>query len=88
MAVLKRFPLGEIVIAVGASALGIDFTSYLERHQSGDWGDLSEENAEINDLCIDKNFPLVSMYSVNQKSFLIVTEWDRSVTTICTPDEY
>ena len=88
MAARKLFPLGQVVIALGATALGIDFAPYLERHQSGDWGDLSEENAEINNLCVDRNFPIVSVYLVNQRSFLIVTESDRSVTTVCTPDEY
>jgi hypothetical protein len=88
MAALTLFPLGEIVITPGATALEIDFKPYLKRHQTGDWGDISRENAEINDLCVNQKFPLASLYVVDKNCFLIVTEQDRSVTTVCLPAEF
>ena len=88
MAALTLFPLGEVVITPGAVALEIDFKPYLKRHQSGDWGNISKEHAEINDLCVNLEYPLASLYAVDTKCFLIVTEQDRSTTTVCLPSEF
>lgn len=66
----------------------------LERHQLGDWGDLEEEDKESNEEALIHNDRLFSCYLVpegikaNGSKIYIITEYDRSVTTILYPSEY
>ncbi|MDY0236631.1 MAG: hypothetical protein RBR71_11405 [Gudongella sp.] len=66
----------------------------LERHKMCDWGDLSDDDREVNDAAVDldmKGKPsdrIMSAYDVGENRIWIVTEWDRSVTTILFPEEY
>lgn len=60
----------------------------IQRHASGDWGDLCEEDKQMNDLALFDNGRLLSAYDTNQGKIWIITEWDRSVTTILFPNEY
>ena len=63
----------------------------LYRHARGDWGDCCEEDRQANDDALDAGDPgrLLSVY-VHQDwgKIWIITEWDRSVTTILRPEEY
>jgi hypothetical protein len=86
-----KFPLGTVVMTHGVSALGIDadITSYLERHTSCDWGDLDAEDAKQNEFALTNKQRLMSVYSHSSEvTIWIITEWDRSVTTILLPEEY
>ena len=58
------------------------------RHFSGDWGDVCEEDRKVNEDGIDNNQRLMSVYHVGGEKIWLITEWDRSVTTILLPDEY
>jgi hypothetical protein len=86
-----KFKLDQIVITSGASeALSSkDIQVALVRHVTGDWGDLDEEDKKSNDQAlIDGNRLLSSYKGENGTKFWIITEWDRSVTTILLPSEY
>jgi len=61
----------------------------LARHLSGDWGDVCEEDWKLNDEAMEVGNRLLSSYrSPDGVKFWIITEWDRSVTTILLPDDY
>lgn len=84
-----RFPLGELVATPGAIALGIDLKPYLHRHHCGDWGDLCEEDKEANEEALDLGLRILSCYQVGGgRRIYIITEADRSVTTVLLPEEY
>jgi hypothetical protein len=59
------------------------------RHASGDWGDLCEEDKAHNDYAIENGERVFSSYNYNEGTKIwIITEWDRSATTILFPEEY
>ena len=61
----------------------------LKRHLKGDWGDLHEDDKEANDLALESGDRLLSAYeSKSGETFWIITEADRSVTTVLMPDDY
>lgn len=66
-----------------------ELTSALSRHLDGDWGDLSESDARLNDEAITGGGRIFSAYiSSNGVKFWIITEADRSCTTVLLPNEY
>lgn len=61
----------------------------LGRHQSGDWGDLSAEDIKENEFSVKEGFRLLSAYKLETGvKVWVITEADRSVTTILLPSEY
>ena len=60
----------------------------LGRHESGDWGDVCEEDRLANDSARLHEERLLSSYTVDGRELWVVTEADRSVTTILFPEEY
>ncbi len=86
-----RFPLGRIVItrnAAGKLTNG-DVMKALARHARGDWGDLDDHDREENELSLDRGFRLFSAYRARDGTkFWIITEADRSVTTLLMPEDY
>ena len=88
---LKRFPLGRVVITPGAlAALMPDAAATgLKRHAAGDWGDVAKADQGLNDEALRVGERLLSVYAdCKGTKFWIITEWDRSVTTVLLPDEY
>jgi hypothetical protein len=88
-----RFSLGRIVATPGAlqalEEAGQDPSEFLIRHQAGDWGELCEEDRQENELSLREGFRLLSVYRTRCGVKLwIITEADRSVTTILLPQEY
>lgn len=84
-----RFPLGKIYATPGALALDVDLARYLRRHHCGDWGDeLCDEDKEANEHSLKDGTRLLSRFSTPGGSIYIITEWDRSMTTILLPSEY
>lgn len=88
---VQTVPLGNVVIT--PNALGLltpaDIQLGLQRHQSGDWGDLGEDDRKENDNALDNGTRLLSSYrSGSGVTFWIITEADRSVTTLLLPDDY
>ena len=82
------FDLGQIVATPGALALGIDFSSYLGLHQRGHWGDICQEDWQENDLNVKKGFRILSVYETGKGRIWIITERNRSLTSILLPSEY
>jgi len=60
----------------------------LKRHANCDWGELSAEDKRENDLSLDKHFETVIFVSTWRLADMIISEADRSVTTILFPEEY
>lgn len=87
----KRFELGQTVTTPGA-LVGIPMAEILQglmRHSQGDWGDIGPEDRQENELALVEGFRLFSVYqSANGRKFWIITEADRSVTTVLLPEEY
>lgn len=85
------FPLGQTVITPNAAASveHADVLAALRRHASGDWGELGEEDRAANDRALVEGTRLLSAYRArNGTRFWIITEADRSVTTILLPEDY
>ncbi len=98
---MALFRTGEIVTTNGiARAMMLDqgfheaVRECLDRHCSGDWGDACEETKQQNDEALEaeRNGKLIdslfSVYDIDGTEIFIITEIDRSVTTILFPDEY
>ncbi len=90
----QLFALGQTVATPGAlaalEASGETFFPYMTRHVTGDWGDLSPGDAKQNDEAVRTGEDRVfSAYRLkNGTKIWIITEWDRSVTTILLPEDY
>ena len=87
------FELGQIVATPGALAAlkkaGQQPGEFLTRHVSREWGDLDEEDRKENEYSLEHGFRLLSAYRTNAGDRLwIITESDRSATTILLPEEY
>ena len=90
---LPKFPLGQIVATPGAlKALAVNSQEpleFLRRHIVGDWGELDENDRAENELSLQQGFRLLSAYRLKDGTRLwIITEADRSVTTLLLPSEY
>lgn len=86
------FPLGRVVATPGAlNALvmaGQDPGELLNRHQSGDWGDVSSEDATENRRSVRQGWRILSSYQVDSRQIWIITEADRSSTCLLLPEDY
>jgi hypothetical protein len=89
---MKPLPLGRVVATPGALEVlveaGEDPLCYLARHASGDWGELDEGDRRENEQSLKHGWRILSSYPVGEKIIWIITEADRSVTTILLPEEY
>ena len=85
-----KFPLGHLVITTNAQAqLGPDDVQRaITRHVSGDWGDVCPDDACANDQALEYGDRLLSVYGEGERTFWIITEADRSVTTVLMPEDY
>jgi hypothetical protein len=88
------FTLGQVVATPGAlkeiEASGDSLSSYLSRHQSGDWGDIDAHDRKENQLSLEQGLRLLSVYtlSITGGKIGIFTEADRSSTCILLPEQY
>ena len=88
-----KFLLGRLLATPGAlkalKEAGQEATEFLSRHQHGDWGELDDEDKKENDLSILNNWRILSAYTLKTGTRIwIITEADRSATTILLPEEY
>lgn len=85
-----RFPYGRIAATrrVIDEMDGLTISRLLTRHLHCDWGDLCDEDWNRNDHAVKNGERLLSSYQVGAEKVFIITEWDRSVTTILFADEY
>ena len=86
------FALGKTVATPNAiatlSAAHIGTDQLLERHIMGDYGDLCEEDRKQNRVAIKHGFRVMSSYQVDDQTVWVITEADRSSTTILLPGDY
>lgn len=85
------FPLGQVVATPDALKLVPPevLLQWLHRHQAGDWGDVGPEDRAANDRALTDGDRLLSAYLTDGGTKVwIITEWDRSVTTVLLPEEY
>ncbi|MFZ4394589.1 MAG: hypothetical protein ACOYOU_03065 [Kiritimatiellia bacterium] len=90
---IKPFPLGQLVATPGAldaiSRAGQSPLEILLRHAANDWGEVGNEDWQANDEALGNGERLLSAYTLaNGEKIWIITEHDRSVTTVLLPDEY
>ena len=88
-----RFNLGRLLATPGALAAmersGQGPMDFLSRHARGDWGEVGAEDWKANDRSLTDGTRLLSAYLTSQGEKLwVITEADRSATTILLPDEY
>jgi hypothetical protein len=89
----SRFSLGHIVATPGAlralEEAGERPATFVDRHISGDWGELDDFDRLENEISLAEGNRLLSSYSLSTGAKLwIITEADRSVTTLLLPSEY
>lgn len=87
------FPLGRVLSTPGAltacEEADVDPRAYLDRHVTGDWGDLGEEDKAANDEAVLSGARILSAYTLfTNERLWIITEADRASTTLLTPLEY
>jgi hypothetical protein len=88
-----RFELGRVVATPGAlraleraEQLPAEF---LDRHVNGDWGDVPDEDKQENEFSVEHGFRIVSAYTTSaSEKIWVITEADRSYTTLLLPSEY
>jgi hypothetical protein len=86
-----KFQPGAIVATLGALQIATNdqIHELLTRHLSGDWGDLDKEDAKANEHALRHDLRILSSYKLpDDRKLWIITEADRSATTVLTPDEY
>jgi hypothetical protein len=89
----RKFPLGQLVATPGAAEAFMrnnqEPTEFLRRHWRGDWGELDQEDVEENAFSLTHGLRLLSAYKLKDETRIwIITEADRSATTILLPSEY
>ena len=90
IATRTAFPLGQIVATSNALTILTpqEIREGLERHAKGDWGDVSSDSIEQNNEALGNGDRVMSVFGNGRKRFWIITEADRSVTTILMPEDY
>lgn len=88
-----KFALGQVLMTVGASEAMLQAQhvppEFLLRHVHGDWGELCAEDRLENERSLRLGNRLLSSYHTRQEDKLwVITEWDRSATTLLLPEEY
>lgn len=86
------FPLGRVVATPGAlrrlAGAGVPAPVLLDRHVSGDWGEVPPGDARENEVSLRHGFRILSSYPVGGDRIWIITEADRSSTCLLLPSEY
>lgn len=86
-----KFTLGQIVSTPNTlnSLTHDDILSGLLRHVTGDWGEMDDEDRQANETALTEGSRLFSVYrSGSGLKFWIITEADRSATTVLLPEDY
>lgn len=92
---MGKFSLGKLVMTRAVHDKmnsDIDFAigvlDSMERYRSCDWGDLCESDKAENELALKDGERILALYNIGSDKIYIITEWDRSATTILFPYEY
>jgi len=90
------FPLGNVVITTNAlntlteanPEASYEMVKILGRHQYGDWGIVDNEDKRSNDDAVKNGSRILSAYEIEGIKVWVITEYDRSITTILLPEDY
>jgi hypothetical protein len=92
---MNKFALGKVVMTQGIAGyiednpiLNSQLINFIKSHATGDWGELPEEDKELNDDAVKNGGRILSSYKLGEEKIYIITEWDRSYTTVLFPSEY
>jgi len=87
-----RFQLGRLLITPGALLFcrenSINVFGLVKRHEGGDWSDLDQEDRAANERALLEGTRVFSAYKFPQGKLWVITEADRSATTVLLPEEY
>ncbi len=87
-----RFEIGKTFATSGVTSLAerleVDLAKFIWRHHCGDWGDLCQEDKQANEDAIEHGLRIVSSYKIAGKKIYVITEHDRSMTTVMLANEY
>jgi hypothetical protein len=86
-----RFPLGRLVATSNAASKlsPKDVAVGIGRHASGDWGEVCQDDQASNEEALVEGLRLMSVYTSSSGiEFWVITEWDRSITTVLLPEDY
>ena len=91
----SKFSLGQVCVSAGVDSAITQNPAFMQfinnslaRHAKGDWGDLCSEDREGNEFSLKNGYRLLSAYKNDDQKIWIITEADRSATTVLFPDEY
>lgn len=88
---IAKFRLGRIASTPNAleSLTHDDILTGIQRHQAGDWGDVDDQDRQANERALIEGTRLWSVYHAsNGIKFWMITEADRSATTVLLPEDY
>lgn len=89
---MKKFDVGGLALTPGAwrkmQQVGVDVIELIGRHQGGDWSEMEMEDVQENEYSLANNLRVFSSYTYQDVKFWVITEADRSQTTILLPSEY
>ena len=92
---MASFKLGKLVMTRGVHSKikeDVDFAvgvlDAFERYQRCDWGNLCDEDNALNEQALKDGDRIFALYNIGKDKIYIITEWDRSLTTILLPEEY
>ena len=88
---IAKFRLGRIVSTPNALSqlTHEDILLGIRRHQSGDWGEVTEHDRQANERALIEHTRLLSVYHAESGiKFWLITEADRSATTVLLPEDY
>ena len=85
-----HFQPGTVVATVGATMVATpeQLAALVRRHLSGDWGDVDAGDAKANENAVKWGERVLSSYKIGDEKLWVLTEADRSATTVLTPGEY
>ncbi len=86
-----KFSLGQTVVTRTALAVlsALDVAGALYRHERGDWGETGRDDAQANERALKQGERLLSVYrTAAGVKFWVISEWDRSATTVLLPEDY
>lgn len=93
---LRKFKLGQVVVTKTINDIiadnerfAKDVTVALQRYRNCDWGEMDEEDLKSNNIAVETGEDRVfAAYQTSKGKIWVITEWERSYTTVLFPDEY